>query len=151
MSDQVYIHYGDTRFRPKLFKPVRNIKWRNKPSGGLWASPVNAEYGWKQWCEENAFGGCEEDYAFKFTLVDNVNIFRIRTIEDVWKMPQAKQDDYIPQRSYLPDFEKMLADGVDAIEYTLSNDWRLYDELYGWDCDCILILNPDVIREIKNK
>lgn len=44
------------------------------------------------------------------------------------------------------DFEKLIEDGVDAIEFNISNDWDLYMALYGWDCDSTLILNPDVIE-----
>ena len=48
-----------------------------------------------------------------------------------------------------PDFEKMLADGWDAIEFRLSEDSELYWALYGWDCDSILVMNPDVVEEIR--
>ena len=48
------------------------------------------------------------------------------------------------------DFEK-LASRYDAIEVLISKDGRLYSALYGWDCDSILILNPNVIITIKNK
>jgi hypothetical protein len=40
-------------------------------------------------------------------------------------------------------------DGVDAIKLNLSKgDYELYYELYGWDCDSILIMNPDIIRPL---
>ena len=42
-GNQVYIHYGSKQFDISKFEPIRN--WWNKPHGGLWASPVNAEYG----------------------------------------------------------------------------------------------------------
>lgn len=40
------------------------------------------------------------------------------------------------------DFEKMLADGIDAVEIEID---ELYYALYGWDCDSILIMNPDIV------
>ena len=46
------------------------------------------------------------------------------------------------------DFEQLIANRIDAIEFNLSNDWGLYMALYGWDCDSTLILNPDVIKII---
>ena len=43
------------------------------------------------------------------------------------------------------DFES-LSKSYDAIELHLSDsEDNLYMMLYGWDCDSILIMNPDVI------
>ena len=42
----------------------------------------------------------------------------------------------------------------DAIELHLSDEVTddylesLYFKLYGWDCDSILIMNPDIIRGV---
>ena len=47
-----------------------------------------------------------------------------------------------------PDFEKLVSDGVDAIEFFISDDNKLYWDLYGWDCDSILIMNPNIIKLI---
>ena len=54
--------------------------------------------------------------------------------------------------SYYIDFEKCFDQGIDAIELKVFSYWDnadqsiLYWKLYGWDCDCILILNPDCIE-----
>ena len=56
------------------------------------------------------------------------------------------------------DFEKILASGIDAIEVLISQDStnegnifinNLYRCLNTWDCDSILIMNPDIIKEIE--
>ena len=44
------------------------------------------------------------------------------------------------------DFEK-LSKSYDVIEVNISADRDLYWELYGWDCDSILVMNPSVIVE----
>ena len=47
------------------------------------------------------------------------------------------------------DFEKMLNDGVDAVELHLMDKGNLnhglFFALYGWLCDSILIMNPKII------
>ena len=42
------------------------------------------------------------------------------------------------------DFEK-LQERYDAIEVYIDN---LYWDLYGWDCDSILILNKEIVKEV---
>ena len=44
-------------------------------------------------------------------------------------------------------FEK-LAEIYDAVEVSISSDFDLYYKLYGWDCDSIVIMNPDVVVEL---
>lgn len=141
-----YIHYGHKKFQINRFVPIRNEELRNKPFGGLWASRTDAKYGWKEWNEDKQFRECEEENSFKFTLSTNANVLEIHSHKDLSKVPQVKKS--IFNGSFLPDFEKLLSDGVDAIELFISDDRELYWSLYGWDCDSILIMNPDVVREI---
>ena len=49
----------------------------------------------------------------------------------------------------LLDFEK-LAETYDAVEVNISSDFNLYYQLYGWDCDSIVIMNPDIIVELSS-
>lgn len=147
---KIYIHYGSKRFRPKLFKPIRNRDFFNKPDGGLWASAVDAEYGWKQWCEDEDYCECNDQEAFRFTLADGANVVHIRDAADLTDLPKTTNPhDFTWVSNASLDFEKMLADGVDAIELKLSDNWQMYWDMYGWDCDCILVLNPDVVQEIR--
>ena len=45
------------------------------------------------------------------------------------------------------DFEKIYQK-YDAVEINISSDYMLYYFLYGWDCDSVLVMNPDVIKEM---
>lgn len=54
-----FIHYGHTKFNIKKFDNIKN-KYGNKPDGGLWLSPVNSKWGWKDWCESERFKECNE-------------------------------------------------------------------------------------------
>lgn len=154
MSNTIYIHYGSRRFDSDRFEQPKNREYHNKPEGGFWASPVDAEYGWKQWNDDSQFIECDEDNSFKFTLKDGAKVFHIYSKDDIDKLPLQKGTE--SNKIYLfPDFEKMVDDEYDAIEYHLSEqkphkEWTdgIYHLLYGWDCDSILILNKDVIESV---
>ena len=42
-----------------------------------------------------------------------------------------------------------MRQGVDAMWVDISADRDLYMELYGWDCDSIVVFNPDIIEQIE--
>ena len=138
-----YIHFGHDHFDREKFQEIKNETYFCKPKGGLWASPINAEYGWKDWCEAENFRECSVENSFSFSLRNDAMVYHIRSLQDVKDMPLAETEIKI---YYIPDFEKMLADGWDAIELHLSECDQLYWALYGWDCDCILIMNKDIIE-----
>lgn len=154
-----YIHYGDKSFNPNKFEAIRNEYLWVKPMGGLWASPVDAEWGWKDWCEINKFRECNEENSFKFTLTKGANVYHIYGVNDLENLPRQElpPELYTSSRKYILDFECMVNSGYDAIELHLSEDRYdevpgqyqvmngLYYALYGWDCDSILIMNPDII------
>lgn len=149
----VYIHYGHKHFDPGKFDPIKNRFHFCKPLGGLWASPVNAKMGWKDWCEKENFRDCKEDNAFKFRLKDGSKVHHIYCKEDVEKLPHTP-DKFFDE--IYPDFEEIAWMGYDAIEYHLSDEKAvlnykdgLYWVLYGWDCDCILVLKKEAVEVIE--
>lgn len=152
-----YIHYGHSSFDRNLFVPIRNREMFVKPSGGLWASAVDAEWSWNAWCCANEFHVARLLESFTFTLSENARVIHIRSVADLDKLPEQEVPDWLRTgtRWKCIDFEKLLADGVDAVELHLSEEVSesyvfmggLYWELYGWDCDSILIMNPDIIME----
>ena len=107
------------------------------------------EYGWKSWCENVEFhlDKYREDNYFKFRLKKNANVLIITKKEELEKLP--KQNLPVDYNSLFValDFEK-LAKQYDAMEVLISEDSGLYWDLYGWDCDSILIMNKDVIEEV---
>ena len=141
-----YIHFGHERFDREKFQEIKNELYFCKPKGGLWASPVDAPFGWKDWCEAEEYQKCDEANSFTFTLNEKANVYLIRSVDEVRAMPSVECE---LESMFLPDFEKMLADGWDAIEFHLREDRELYWVLYGWDCDSILVMNPDVVEEIR--
>jgi hypothetical protein len=148
MESKKYIHYGHKNFDRNLFVNVFNERFcATKPHGGLWASAVDATWGWKDWCKENDFMDCTEDNSFSFHLAPTANVLVIDNIDCLEDLPRAECGEFSHDLWVSLDFEKLRDSGVDAIEYVLSADQRLYWALYGWDCDSILIMNPDIIVE----
>lgn len=159
IMNKEYIHYGHKHFDRNAFVPIQNGKEvLPKPIGGLWASPADAKFGWKEWCESENFRECEKEDSFSFTLKKNAKVAHIFSNYDLNQLPQRSLDFISSFTSWvLLDFEKMLQDGIDALELHLSasqnrdyNDGNdLYFLLYGWDCDSILVMNPDIILPIE--
>lgn len=149
-----YIHYGHSSFDRNLFIPIRNQERWVKPHGGLWASSVDAGYGWKDWCISNGFKIERLVEYFEFTLSDDTRVLHIYDVAQLSELPQIEG----PDMWCCLDFEQLLSDGYGAVELHLSEEKRdklscvfakgLYWELYGWDCDSILIMNPDVVEVV---
>lgn len=128
-------------------QPISNVT-RNKPDGGLW---VSVDEDWERWCsvEEPEWLG-EERY--EIVLSDTARICSIKTQKDLDKLPQRisgilKEWAELFELTYI-NFEA-LAKEYDVIEVMAGSDRGLYQSLYGWDCDCAVIMNPSVISEVR--
>ena len=144
MQEKIYIHYGHKFFDEKLFVEIKNDNFV-KPLGGLWASAINAKFGWKDWCKDENFRDCTEDNSFKFKLKSGTRVLKIDNAEMLKTLPVIK----LPYNfSWVNlDFKK-LKEEYDVIEVLISEDNQLYWDLYGWDCDSLLVMNKDVIEVI---
>ena len=141
-----YIHWGSCKFERTWFCPVKNRGCLTKPSGGLWASPVDAEYGWYDWCSDENFRSYDEDDCFKFTLRSGAKVLMIDNKDVLEDLPKYKDPDFSHDLWVSLDFEELMRQGYDAVEVNLSACHGLYWSLYGWDCDSILVMNPDVVE-----
>ena len=145
----VYIHYGDNEYRTP--NPIKNNLCWVKPRGGLWASRKDDEDGWKVWCEREEFRLDSFDKSFEFTLRDDAKILVLEDPDQLDILPTTNSADRLYNKNdrYSTcdlDFEKLQKD-YDAIE--LKNCWKFQWPLYGWDCNCILIMNPDIVELTK--
>ena len=139
-----YIHYGDDKFDINKFNKVLNRPESTKPFGGFWGSRKNAVFGWKEWCTEIDLKSKDLTKKLQFSLLENAKILVIDNIKCLDNLPQ-NEDNHIVNKLFVTlDFEK-LSKQYDAIEVLISEDERLYELLYGWDCDSILVMNPNVI------
>lgn len=150
-----YIHCGSNHFYQNVFTPIKNVAYPwVKPDGGMWSSPVDSDNTWEDWCQENVFRIETLDKKFRFILAEGSIILKIRSNKDLdelysqgYKRIDLDQYPHLRGDEYYLDFEKLLADGYDAIQVTITNE--TYWSLYGWDCDTLLVLNPDCVIEIE--
>lgn len=147
-------HWGHARFNRKLFKPVKN-RW-TKPEGGFWGSPVDSCYSWWHWNQETHLRSLENLPSFMFEL--NGKILTIKSKEDLVGLPIYKlgpqytgSDEQLKQ--FYEKFDDMLwldfesiANEYDAILFIANAETQHI--LVGWDCDSVLVLNPDCVEEL---
>ena len=159
-----YIHYGSDHFNPYLFTPIRNSGWQPKPEGGLWGSREGDERGWEAWCRGSKYNLEELNHSFRFILLD-AKILTLTSPEQLlslpmlhpWKpkeppeveegeLPTKEQlrDWFAPNWCYL-DYEK-ISEQYDAIE--LRNSAAFREPFPTWDCDCIVVMRAEVVKEI---
>lgn len=148
---KTYVHYGTSEFKKEWVKPVKNRMYWGKPAGGFWGSDVNAEYGWKDWCKNEGCFINDLKKCLVFTLSNSARILEIHSVEDANRIikeypmpvPDSHKDlltDLMPSI----DWEKVARE-YDAVEMFISDDWELYSRLPYWDCDSIVVTNPDVL------
>ena len=143
------IHYGTKKFDCNLVSPIENCGWV-KPKGGLWTSPVNSKFGWKDWCEDENFRKCDEDNSIRLRLKSETRVLIIDSESDLNKLPFYPSK--VPfLKEQLIDFEE-LSINYDIIWLTVKGlsetKWSEPMNLYGWDCESVLIMNTDCCEEI---
>ena len=159
-----YIHFGSDHFNPCFFTPIRNSEWQPKPEGGLWGSREGDDFGWEWWCKDSNFNTDSLKHSFRFqlpdahilTLVSPEQLLYLPKIHE-WKPKEPPKVEvgeiptmeqlrtwFTPNWCYL-DYEK-LAEEYDAIEMRNSGAFR--EPLPTWDCDCIVVMNAEKVREV---
>lgn len=146
-----FIHCGDNKYNSEKFKSVKNIPNASKPEGGLWASEINDDYGWLDWCSKTKYNiHSDINNSFKFKIKNNANIVYIeKPYDPLFKLP------LLPSKMpyYCIDFEECINRGIDAIYTKLySKDYPhgsfLVAYIGEWDCNSILILNKNIIQPL---
>ena len=145
-----YVHYGSDKFEPSQVRPIKNIPYLPKPEGGVWFSRVGSEYGWKEWSINNNFNVDKLEISFNVEIFNTAKILTIDNVEQLESLPKVKNEidklPKIPMDMICLDFEK-LSQIYDGVEVLISNDQRLYWNLYGWDCDSLCLFNSAVIEK----
>lgn len=146
-----------------------------KPKQAWWGSPIDAKFGWKEWCEAEDWipGDVDPEIYFNddnkilWTLEESSKILYLDTVYDLDTFVKLKYivldvyDEYDNYRCdlkilvnhYKWDFKKILDDGYTAIELTNGNIGHYFTSeveclINGWDCESIVVLDPSKIIQI---
>ena len=151
---KTYITYGFVLEDPK--KIVTNLdECINKPKKALWGAPVDAEFGWKDWCEnEEWWPGGKPDYfdkSFKWTLKEGSKILTINKVEDIINICRAGLMRPNKFRCIALDFYRILDCGYSAVELTNGDIGHrpvngLEANFCSWDCESIVVLDPKQVK-----
>lgn len=146
--ENILIHYGADKYDKSLVKPIINRNW-NKPEGGLWTCPKNSTWGWKEWATNEGFTETTDENSFELLLKEGAKLFIIDSLQDLLNAPLFVFQVESFSQQYL-DFE-LLATKYDAIWLTEKGQNETHHSyptnLYGWDCETVLIMNPDCIEQ----
>ena len=150
MSDMIFEHLGHSRFDKERFNPIVNRDYWVKPGGGLWASPIDSAHGWREWVKVNEFRLDHYNKgSFKFKLKEDAKVFVVENTKQLTDDLLVREENEFSKLLHMKllDFEQ-LAKEYDAMLVLISKDGCLYWDLYGWDCDSLLVFNPDVVEEL---
>lgn len=151
-----YIHYGHPKFEPEQVTEL-TMALKCKPDRGIWASRTDAPFGWKDWCTFENWSTHTLDTSFTFELNSDAKILEIHKESDIVPYIIPADLDFLEEYgepthcgnlTNLYDCLNLdlLYDQFDGIELFLSDDFSMHRGIFNtWDCDCIVVWNPDVI------
>ena len=143
---KIYIHYGNNIFIPShVCQPQR---W-DKPSG-LWASPINAGWGWKDFIQTEWNSRIPTlTTSFRFHLKKGTKILKVKTMQDILPYLKEAEDCYSPWNFQL-DHTKLRKE-YDGMELFYSGKYNFHDTklFWSWDCDSLVLWNTGKIEIIK--
>lgn len=145
----IYRHYGTSIFQKEKMHPISNYTLCNKPLGGFWASQKDDEQSWYNWCKT------EMPYRIStphidFTLSKNAKILHIYNKKDIKKIPILENYNLnfnSPIIKTYFDYVKLKEQGYDGLEIHNFNELNEY--FHYWDCNSIVIFNPEIIIQIN--
>jgi len=152
--EREFITYG-IHIDPEKFNRISNGRhmYLNKPSGGLWCSPVNSICSWKDWCIGENYNVDSLKTWTKFKLKETANILVIDSLVDLVRV--SKKYPLIPPRPItfdrLINFEDIEKDGYDGVLLTECGNSQCHlteisIDLNAWDCESMVLFNLEHIE-----
>lgn len=140
-------HFGSDKLQP--IAPVKNASYWVKPKrGGLWTSPVDSCFSWKDWCISESFnlGNLERSFKLDITVDNMLLIDSYKDLEE--KMVNTHLMKIVHQGVGEVDFETMSLH-YDGMWLTMNGQeetrFARPFHLYGWDCETVLLFNEKPI------
>lgn len=128
--------------------------YTNKPIFGLWASPVDSEWGWRNFCMDGGWNLERLTNKFLFKLSPDSKIYVIDNIEDLNAISAFGPDSFGWKTI---NFRKLLNEGYDGLYITrdaahIQDDSKtMLKGLDSWDVESICVFNKDVIIPINDE
>lgn len=134
-----------------------------KPDKGFWGSPVDAEYGWKEWTESENFRDYDYNNPIYWTLTsgkilqvgwDEVNNKETSNLTKYVKPVYVKPVMIGDYCSYsVLDWNKMLEDDIVAVQLMDGYighyfKYDLEERFNSWDCESIVVLDKSRLKFI---
>ena len=150
------IHFGSKVIDLNKISECSNHKTLlgvNKPSGGFWACPLNAQYSWKDFIKDDY---TSQKHTLKSKVIFDFSgkVFIIENVKDLRYLYKRYRKAVPGCSRGLIDWAKVVeVEKVDAIAFLHSAFTA--EELFNynsttWDCDSIVIFNPRCITAKKN-
>lgn len=153
-KDMIFVSYLNGEYDQKAFKPIEYddvYTIANKCRYGLWACPIDSNFGWKEWCEREDFPSGNDLFTFK--LKDNAKIYVVDNYEDLERISTLK--DRFGRGSI--NFKELLANNYDGIYVTDNAVSSLryiegnIQDLSCWDVESLCVFNPNVIIPLSQE
>ncbi len=160
---EYYVTYGfGNKFIRNLLQTDLFSNHNFKPKKAWWGSPINADYGWMEYCLDH---NCVPYYSIEryfsdcnriiWTLPVHSKILFINNYMDlVWCLDNKyieSDNRYTKFCPYRWNFNKLLKDGYSAIQLNNANlghgfaKTKLESIMCTWDCESIVVLDQDKI------
>lgn len=133
-------------FDPNQIQPVRNVSDFIKPQGGFYLS---VDEGWERWCQEAEPSWIKNKQRYEALMDPDAKILVIDSNQAINELPQIGVTSGRIPRPIL-NFEA-LAQDYDAIfmDLTESPNGELFKTMNAYDCDQLIVLNPDAIMALE--
>lgn len=161
-----FITYGHWIKKDKFIPAYHTWKMEflNKPGGGLWCSPKDSNWGWRDWCESEKFRLDRLNKYSTFRLKEKAKVLVIESLEDLEDImvgfgrlqkiamgsvlyPDMKCIDWDNIKNYF-DAVLLTEKGNEEchLPYALNSSME-YIDLNSWDCESMVILRWEAIDE----